>query len=309
MELVKSHTVYINSKMRTTGSTTDDFNISLRQPLTLVNSNNSFRVRMEQCVIPHCIKQISSNNNVLSFTYIRDTITYNSFITLTSGNYTILTLNDELKAKLAAKILSLSSIVVSLTFSYDRTTGLDTFNITGTDGVASSITLLFSSNVALGKFFGFIADSQFRYNNLNVSFSSTSTQNVNVNQINSIYIRSSSLVQRECYENIVERDVYSDIIAQVPITVLPGNFIFFTNDGPTLDIKNNIIDSINIYLSDNNSYTLSLNGLDWSCVLIFEEWGTTEPDKILQELMPTSIPDNTPDLMKQLDELKSKLQT
>jgi hypothetical protein len=246
---------------------------------------------------------------VLSFTYIRDTITYNSFITLTSGNYTILTLNDELKAKLAAKILSLSSIVVSLTFSYDRTTGLDTFNITGTDGVASSITLLFSSNVALGKFFGFIADSQFRYNNLNVSFSSTSTQNVNVNQINSIYIRSSSLVQRECYENIVERDVYSDIIAQVPITVLPGNFIFFTNDGPTLDIKNNIIDSINIYLSDNNSYTLSLNGLDWSCVLIFEEWGTTEPDKILQELMPTSIPDNTPDLMKQLDELKSKLQT
>lgn len=278
--------------MRATGATTDDFNISLKQPLILTNSNNFFRLHMEQAVIPHCIKQINTSNNTLTFTYIRNTTTYNSFITLIPGNYNILTLNDELKSKLISKISSLSGITVSLTFTYDKTTGLDTFSIIGTDGIASSITLNFSDNVALGKFFGFItsASCYFRYNSSNISFDATSSQHVNVNQINSLFVRSSTLVQRESYESIIEKDVYSDIICMIPITVLPGNFIFFTNAGPVLDIENNIIDAINIYLSDNNSYSLSLNGLDWSCVLIFEEWGTVEQNKLLNqvnEIIPT----------------------
>ena len=279
--------------MRATGATTDDFNISLKQPLTLTNSNNFFRLHLEQAVIPHCIRQINNSNNVLTFTFNRDGSFYSSFITLTSGNYNILTLNEELRTKLISKIFFISTENVVLSFTYDKTTGYDTFSIIGTDNVPTSITLNFDDNLLLGKFFGFTSTSTayFRYNASNISFNATSSQNVNVNQINSLYIRSSTLVQRESYENIIEKDVYSDIICQIPITVLPGSFIFFTNSSPTIDIKNNIIDTINIYLSDNNSYSLSLNGLDWSCVLIFEEWGNSKNDILLNQVGELPAPE------------------
>jgi hypothetical protein len=296
----------MNSKQRQSG-TTDDFMISLKQPLTLVNSNNYFKVRLQQAVIPHNIKQINPLNSTLEYTFTRDTTNYNGSIVLTTGNYNILTLNDELKNKLFASIVALSSLLPDLTFTYDKTTGLDTFKISGSDGVPTSVNLKFGSNVALGKFFGFIDNAIFSYNDSNVSTTITSTQNVNVNQSNSIYVRSSTLAQRQSYENILEKDVYSDILAQIGITVLPGSFIFYDGNESPIDLYNNVIDSINIYLSDNNSYALSLNGLDWSCVLTFEEWGSTEPDKVLHEEVTTSLPDNTPDLMSQLDKLKSDL--
>jgi len=279
--------------MRATGATTDDFNISLKQPLTLSNSNNFFRVHMEQAVIPHCIRQINPSNNVLTFTFIKGNTSYSSFITLTSGNYNILTLNEELRTKLKNEIFSISTQNVVLNFTYDKTTGYDTFSIIGTDNVPTSITLNFNNNLVLGKFFGFTSNSYFGYNVSNISYDATSTQNVNVNQINSLYVRSSSLVQRESYENIIEKDVYSDILAQVPITVLPGSFIFFTNSSPTIDIKNTIIDTINIYLSDNNSYSLSLNGLDWSCLLIFEEWGTHKQNILLNQVGELPAPESS----------------
>lgn len=296
----------MNSKQRQSG-TTDDFVISLKQPLTLVNTNNIFKVRLQQAVIPHNIKQINSLNSTLTYTITRNTTNYNGTLTLTTGNYNILTLNDELKNKLIASVLALTGITLNLTFSYDKTTGLDTFKVSGIDSTPTTVNLKFGSNIALGKFFGFIDNAIFSYNGSNVSTSVTSTQNVNVNQSNSIYVRSSTLAQRQSYENILEKDVYSDILAQIGISVLPGSFIFYDGNDSPIDLYNKVIDSINIYLSDNNSYALSLNGLDWSCVLTFEEWGTPEPDKVLHEQVTPSLPDNTPDLMAQLDRLKKEL--
>lgn len=281
MSIVRTHNIYINSNKRVSG-TSDDFVIFLKQPLTLINQKNHFQVRVDKAIIPHTIKQVNNSNNVLSFTFTRTGVTFNGSITLTSGNYTILTLISELQTKLVSSILTGTGInAVSFSnMSYNRTTGFVSFIMTGTDGIASSLVLKFSLNAKLGLIFGVTADVTMSYNNLNVGTIATSTQNVNVNPINYITIRSNTLKQRQDYENIVEKDVYSDVLAIVPVVVNPGSFIMY-DSSPTTDLINKVIDSIEIYLADNQSYTLSLNGLEWSLSLIFQEIGTSERDDLV----------------------------
>jgi len=99
---------------------TNDFVISLKQPLTLTNSNNYFKVGVQQAVIPHNIKQINPLNSTLAFTFIRNVTNYNGSVTLTTGNYNILTLLEELRSKLVVAILALSSVSPTLAFTYDK---------------------------------------------------------------------------------------------------------------------------------------------------------------------------------------------
>jgi hypothetical protein len=131
---------------------------------------------------------------------------------------------------------------------------------------------------------------------------------VNVNPITNIYIRSNSLVQRDSYESIIEKDVFSDILAKVPVSVAPGSFIFYSS-GSFIELENKIIDQIALYLSDNLSYSLSLNGLTWNTHLIFEEFGTTESDNLLNysdQPPPAPQIDNT-EVLNQIEDLKKQI--
>ena len=179
----------------------------------------------------------------------------------------------------------------------------------GNDFTSTTLTLRFGDNIPLGKFFGFISNAVISYDNNNVSTSAVGTQNVNVNQINYLLIRSSTLIQRECYENVVERDVYSDILAKVLVNVTPGSYILYDgNSNLACDVANKVIDQINIYLSDNLSYELSLYGLEWNLVLIIQEIGTHKSDQLLSMELPSeNIQQNREQLMSQLDEIKRQL--
>ena len=104
------------------------------------------------------------------------------------------------------------------------------------------------------------------------------------------------------------------------MSVAPGSFIFFASSGTAIEIENKIIDQIALYLSDNLSYTLSLNGMTWDTHLIFEEIGTTETDNLLKYTEPpTEAPsapwgqggfatqiDNT-EVLNQIEELKKQI--
>lgn len=294
--------------MRTTG-TSNDFMISLKQPLMLVNQQNFFRVIVDKAIIPHTIKQINSKNNTLSLTWQRGLVTINTSITLSEGNYNINTLLSELASQIITKIVTMTSITPNLSFTYNKTTGKCTFTMIGNDFTSTTLTLRFGDNIPLGKFFGFISNAVISYDNNNVSTSAVGTQNVNVNQINYLLIRSSTLIQRECYENVVERDVYSDILAKVLVNVTPGSYILYDgNSNLACDVANKVIDQINIYLSDNLSYELSLYGLEWNLVLIIQEIGTHKSDQLLSMELPSeNIQQNREQLMSQLDEIKRQL--
>ena len=278
MSIVKTHHIYINSENRSSG-TISDFIINLKEPIRLMNSNNYFRVKCSKFICPNVINQINSSNNTLQYSITRIGVNQTTNIILSAGNYNILTLLSKLSSKLTASIL-LYGINIKTNFSYEKSSGKATLILTGLDSIQTSITLYFSNNLRLGSFFGFTSNAVFSYSTTLISFGSISQQHVNVNPINHIYLRS-SLPQRESYENIIEPLVYTDIISKIPIMgYTSGQFIFYDNNLSYADLSINIIDSINIYLSDNFSYTLDLN-LNYTFSLEIEEIGENKTDYVL----------------------------
>jgi hypothetical protein len=305
MNIVRTHNIYINSSQRVSG-TSNDFVVFLKQPLVLKNQKNYFQVRVDKAIIPHTIKQINSSNNVLSYTFTRTGVNYNGSITLTAGNYTILTLISEFQNKLVASIYVGLGYTVTFPLSYNRNTGTVNFVMNGTDGVTSSLLLKFSTNPKLGLVFGVTADISLSYNTLNVGTIVTSSQNVNVNPTTYLTIRSNTLKQRQNYESIVEKDVYADILAVVPINVSPGSFIIYDRS-PQTELVNNIIDVLEIYLADNQNYSISLNGLEWSISLIFEEIGINEPDDLVSHLASQNNVQPTNNPLSQLEQQREAM--
>ena len=96
---------------------------------------------------------------------------------------------------------------------------------------------------------------------------------INVAPITSILIRSSTLQQNKSYEFIAITDDISDILVRVPILTVGTTFIQYVNEGNISNqIKNEFIDEVNLYLTDNRSYNpISLAGLSWMCVLEIKE--------------------------------------
>jgi uncharacterized membrane protein len=286
--------------MRVAGAS-NDFIISLKRPFTLINQKNFFRVRVDNAIIPHTIKQINSNNNKLNYVYTKNSIVTNGSITLTPGNYTILTLLTELQTRLLAVISN-----VTFNFTYNRNTGYVNFSMSSTDSIASFLTLKFSTNSKLGLFFGIVGDCSFSTPTV---AGVTSSQNVNCNPITYLTIRASTLKQYLDFENIVEKDVYSDVLAIVPINVQPGCFILYSNS-PNTDLTNKIIDTLNIYIADNQSYSISLGNLDWSLTLIFEEIGVLTPDELINSINAPdtlALENQRDDMMKELMMMKEQL--
>jgi len=238
---------------------------------------------------------------------VRGATTINSSITLAPGNYNINSLLTELSTQLSNHILLLVGAVISFGNSYNKTTGKCTLSMIGVDHVASTLTLKFADNLPLGKFFGFTSNASLNYDTYNYSNSVVANQNCNVNQINHIFIRSSTFQQRESYENVVEKDVYSDVLSKVLINVLPGNYILYEGNGNlSCDVVNKTIDLINIYLSDNLSYTLSLDGLEWNMTLIIQEIGINKAENLLEFKPPPTI-SNKEQIQSQIEELRKQL--
>jgi hypothetical protein len=317
MSIVKTHNIFINSEYRTSG-TISDFTINLKEPLRLMNSNNYFRCKVGRTIIANVINQINASNNVLQYNISRPSVplSQTANITLSVGNYNINTLLTELSNKLTASIATYS-VSIKTNFTYDRTTGKATLGLTGLDTIATTITLYFNNNLRLGAFFGFTSNAVFSYTNTTTSNNTTGQTYVNVNPINHIYIRS-SLPQRESYENVIESITITDILAKIPImSYSSGNFIFYENSISYTDLSINLIDSINLYLSDNLSYSIDMT-LNYTTTLIIEEIGTDKSDYVLDNEILTKQKEDEAlmteiqllkQLIKERKQLKNKKET
>ena len=266
--VVNTYNVFISSSQRVSG-TSDNFTINMRKPILLTRPNTYFTCKVGSAEIPFNFKQLNTTNNrnILSVTYVKASVNNTFNVAFPAGNYIITDLLVMLETLILAVYPSLN-----LTFTYNKTTGFCNFLMTGSDSIATTITLNFNSNIYLGSMFGYTASTSFNYNSSNVSTSSTSTQQALVNPNPCIYIRSDVLTQFGATENLVEKDVTSDIICKVQIHNLPGSWLMY--DGATelkVVLTNKVIDTISLYLSDSLSYSLSLGNLDWSVRLTFEE--------------------------------------
>jgi len=190
--------------------------------------------------------------------------------TVPSGNYNILTLTSTIQSLMQASILSVTGRTVTTSWTYSSTTSFVTFSYltcSGSTISGNNIQLSYNSNVVLMKMLGWTA-----VQTCALGSSVTSNQNVNVNPTQNLYIRSDTLGQDvKAKESLLEKDVPSDIIANVAIAVSPGSYIQYQGLGDVIPISNTMIDSINIYLSDSTSYLLNTQLLDWSFTLVIEE--------------------------------------
>lgn len=315
MEVLATYHLYLSSAYRTAG-TTSNYTMNLAKPITLQNPNNHFTLRVGSAEIPYVFTLINSSNNVIPFTVVRSG-TYSGTFTIAPGNYSILTLLTEFKNRLFSEIQTLTGWngAPFASFVYTRATGKVALSVLGIDAVPTTISIGTTSPVFL-RCLGFSNGFSFGYTSPSVRTTATSTQNVNVAQNTSVYIRSTTFNQSRSYEAVIAENSLSNVIAKVQINSLPQSYIVWAN---ILDleqeINNRLIDSINLYLGDAQSQELNLGGLDWTCRLTIKEWGMkgSETENFAKnmggrEVLPALLQEREKALAK-LKRLRDKIST
>jgi len=313
--VVNTYNIFLSSANKTSG-TTDNYTVALQKPLILQSPNNFFTVRIGSAEIPYVFPLINSSNNTISFNGVRNSTSFSGTFTLTNGTYNINSLNSEFSSKLAAALTTATGVVIPLSFSYDRNSGKATYSMPGVDSNATTVVV--GTNPTADVFLkciGFSSHFQFGYATPSVRTDVTSTQNVNVSQNNSIYIRSESLTQTQNFENIVSSPTISDILAKIQIATPYQSYLLWTNQiDLEIEVSNRVIDMINLYLGTSTAYNLSLGNLDWACRLTIKEHsdvGFNQQNEDRATNMSTTdmtpLFDERQKLVDQLKNLKNKL--
>ena len=313
--VVNTYNIFLSSANRTSG-TSDNYTVALQKPLILQSPNNFFTVRIGSAEIPYVFPLINDSNNTISFNGFFNAIPFGGSFTLTNGTYNINSLNSEFSSKLAAALTLSTGAVIPLSFTYDRNSGKATYSMPGTDSIATTVIVGTNTEAAVFlKCVGFSSPFQFGYTTAIARTDVTSTQNVNVSQNNSIYIRSESLTQTQNFENIVSTPTISDILAKIQIATPYQSYLLWTNQiDLEIEVSNRVIDMINLYLGTSTAYNLSLGNLDWACRLTIKEHsdvGFNQQNEDRATNMSTTdmtpLFDERQKLVDQLKNLKNKL--
>lgn len=309
--IINTYNLFLSSEHRTSG-TSANYSVALHKPLSLTNANNWFSVRVGSAEIPFTFPLINSTNNTLAFTLTRGGVPVVSSLVIGEGTYNINTLNDELSQRLAEQIFLAFSVSIPLSFSYERASGRATYSMVGTDSIATSVT--FHYTPVLFKCFGFSANFTFGYTSPLLRTDVTSTQNVNVTQNNALYIRSESFTQTSNFENIIQNESISDVLAKIQLTTTPQSYIFWTNSiDLEVEVSNRVIDIVNLYLGSSTAYEISLGNLEWACRITIKEhsdlpYDQQNQDKASQQLQNIApLLEERAKIVEKLNGLKNKL--
>lgn len=269
MKAVQIYNFYIQTSQKQQGTLTDA-TISLPYVLTKKAKNSYFSIRCNSLTVPFSFHQLSPDISTVQVEYRDSTLnTKTTNITLQSGNYNCVNVLDELKSKLISNAQISSGGYIgytpNLTFSYSNTTNKSTYLLSSDPN--TRITIYFSNNSLLGKFFGFNTDLI-----LEPSISILSPSICIANPVHTIYLRSGNLKQLYNREWIVEQDTYSDVLYASPIFSQQNTYIQANHQGDECLMSDDTIKDINLYISTNLSYNpIELNGLDFTTSITLSE--------------------------------------
>lgn len=317
MEIIKTYSLYLNSRFATYQSTGNSNNITynINPAITLSNNKNRFLVCCETCEIPYSFNQISSAYNTLQYTFNNSvgSDTYNSSLVIPVGNYNvnnlITTFISLLVADVNLKRSSLAFTSNNLAITYNPNTSLITFAVIGISTI--SFTLKFSLNYVLAVCFGFPQTNQ--------TFSSTaltSSNKINVNPVSAIYLRSDTLKFSTSFEAIVAPYTQADILVKIPVPTLPNTIIHYRGDQKQM-LSNTEISSLNFYWTDNldtGFNPIDLRGLNYGIYLTFSEVQIKETNEGKDKIgsagvaVPQSLLDARDQAVLDLIETKKKLE-
>lgn len=256
MTEVTRYTFHCASNQRNSGTNTD-LNLSLNEIITKKAANSSFYVMCHGITVPFSFYQLSADIATL---YVTITGEPNPLpITLAVGNYTTLSLLQELSAKLIALCESRPSPFTPVfNFSYAQISGRMTFAMTSP--TMKTFTLDFNANPTLGIFFGCSSSVSF-----STATPGSSNQIAVANPVTQLFLRSPSFNQTNNREWLVEKDTFCDIIYRVPINTNAGTYIQVLGDSEEILLANDTFSIINLYLTTNLSYNpIDLQGLPFT---------------------------------------------
>jgi len=316
---ISRYTFHVSSDKRSAGTATD-MTLSVANTLSLKSKTGRFQILVHAVNIPFSYYQLSSEINTLQCVFTNGANSKTSTITLSAGNYTTVSVLSELSSKLISEAQITSGAYVGMTpvlsFTYSQTTSKSTFTMTGPAN--TSIQMNFASNTNLGIFFGLVANSF-----ISPIVSVTSSKVAVANPVNYLLIRSGNLQQVYNREYIVESDVFADILYRVPVGTQQNTWIQHHSDGDPVFISNNLITSINLYLTTNLTYSpIDLQGVGWaisfSIIEVEEPVYISRNESLVNNLptvqpTPEGEPDETPtpeeeELKKAYEEELAKLE-
>jgi len=299
MSVINTYNLFLDSLQRdsTFTGTPASFALFLNKPITKSVKSSIFRVKIIQACIPFSFTEINNTNNLI--TYIYNSISYN--FTIPVGSYNINSLLLFIKQVLEA------SHPVLLEFTFNTSTNLATLAFTNTNVGVHTISFTTSgANAPVMKQLGFTIPTVLFSFNIFPDNIATSNQSVNVSPSKNIYIRSNNLLQPKSQEAIVGKCKPSNILGIVPINVSFGNYINFYNTQTFgVDIGNETIDSIDVYLSDsNNSDVIVGLLLNWTITLQIEEV-YINPEISTDHIIKSNISLNNDQSIAELEKVKS----
>lgn len=237
--------------------------LTVKDTISLKAIDSVFYIDVHSANIPFSFYQLSTDIQTLQCVFTDAFGTPKTAnIVMTAGNYTTISVLDELSARLIAMAQISSGAYVGFTpvlaFTYSTTTSKSTLVMTSPAN--ASIQMNFGSNLNLGTFFGFDTNKT-----ISSALAVTSTKICVANPVNYLLIRSGNLQQMWNREFIVETDTFSDILYRIPVGTGVNTWLQHLADTDPVEISNNNISTINIYLTTNLTYTpIDLQGISWA---------------------------------------------
>ena len=246
---VETRTVYIDSDNITNKTGNDEVYIENQIDLMKAGINEYIDVELVSFVARNDFYQMTDSNNAFGIRQNSSTTNY----TLQNGFPSVLSIDNELKTDLEA------ATGETWTVSYSNYTAKITMSSTYSGSVPTDLALDFTvaNNAAL--MLGFNeAVTPFVIAGQNVSLTAPNAVNLS-SRVRNMYIRS-SLIEDQ-YEANVDGLDNRDILASIPITVSPLNYVSFTNstDSYRSHIKGQTVGSFNIRITNRQNELLGLN--------------------------------------------------
>ncbi len=206
--------------------------------------------------IPYTFYNVPSTQNFIKIANQSNQLTIN----VPPGNYNVFSLRDVINAQLAA------NSILGATCVFDEVTNKYTFKNLTIGGTINIMDTTMSTLFGLGP------------NQTGVAMQSITAENVcNLAGTSSVYVSLNNL----SFTNLDSRGDLNGVVAKLPVTVAPGEYIFYQQTENQYYILHDAeIQNFNVALTDDNNEPINLNGAQFSVTLTlhFSKKRTAEYD-------------------------------
>ena len=286
--------LYLNSVDSTYSETEKYYRFKLPRPIT--TDNKSLSLRLVECEIPITYFNIITDyNNEFNFRVqgIKDGVTTSNFylLTIPQKNYSVQEMLVELNALIVSDGATKDDITTSMTFN-SQTLRFSINCVSSTTRVVSLIDIRAGGTnfpvTTTQKVLGFNTDDSIIPNATSGSLEFSNS--INMNRTKNIYIMTNNLGLNTMTNSNNNK---LSILSKVQASNGFGGIVSYQSESDnyiTINPQINYIDHVDIFLLDDESHDLYLNGVSFCLSLVFQEErmsnsvSTFEPNRTLTQL-------------------------